>query len=189
MFLMRVWNSRENALLGVGGARKRRDITRGRHGVVCITLPDNKDLELDIHFNLEGQKPYTFEPTGREIVQGANYDRLYGLREEIDITFSGNDYGGGAMWGEITASEHSLPSTLTPLRYLSTCTCNIISSGNALCRSVWMTLMLHSRLLCGRSYGETKCFNRPPDCKTPKLSYQKMRNENIYHHGKYHRIL
>ena len=104
-------------------------------------------------------------------------------------TFSGNDYGGEAMWGEISGSEHSLSGTTTLPGHLSTRTCNSMASGIALWRRLTMARMIRLRVLCGRSYGNAIGLNLPPDRKTPKLSYQKMQNENIYHHGTYNWFL
>ena len=40
-----------------------------------------------------------------------------------------------------------------------------------------------------RGHNRSSSLPRPPDCETPKISYQKMQNQNLYHHGKYNRIL
>ena len=42
------------------------------------------DSELEFHFHSEGPQPYNFEPAARGISQGANYERLSGVREEIE---------------------------------------------------------------------------------------------------------
>ena len=39
------------------------------------------DSELEFHFHSEGPQPYNFEPAARGISQGANYERLSGVRE------------------------------------------------------------------------------------------------------------
>ena len=65
------------------------------------SVHESEDTEQDspIDFNPEGPQPYNYEPAAREVVEGANYDRLNGMREEIEIWARDNvDRIGDTSW-------------------------------------------------------------------------------------------
>ena len=75
-------------------------------------MSDDSDLELN--FIAEGPQPYNFEPTARRVVQSTDYEKLSGVRKDLELWARDNvDRIGTTNWGvffiRIYKSYHILP--------------------------------------------------------------------------------
>ena len=54
--------------------------------MTCYSMYKSEDTEQDslIDFNPEGLQPYNLEPVVREAVESANYDKLNGMRGNME---------------------------------------------------------------------------------------------------------